>query len=448
MRSGLWLGGAVAVLAMFVGCGGDETVEPEGSTSSSASTTTASSTAASTASSTTSTASTGAGGNGGTGGIGGNGVGGGDVGGGGSGATGGGGNGVGGATGGGGTGGIGGMGAGGAAPANDACPGTAITLGASEFVTIPGSTVNATDDYTTFCADTDPAADSPDVVFAVTLSTGGNLTMLLDDHVPGGTAFDGAISVRKQACDQRVAKDDCVNFADTKEKFVKDLAAGTYYVVIDGAGKSAGDFIFTLKLDGAKCGDGIINDASAGEQCDPVPQDDTCYPPGHPQQCKFKPPPVSDLEKCPGSDVTLQPGVPLKIGPNNNTNYADNYKGTCPGLDNGGRDHVYRVEPQASGTMTVQVGIDPQTGAPYCDACVGNDCPPGCWTSALYVRKGACEGAGSTEVACAFDPTFTNLAPKVTVPVNAFESYWVFVDANWGGDFSSGPYYLDISLSP
>ena len=325
--------------------------------------------------------------------------------------------------------------------ATDTCPGAAVALAPGETVVGVGSTTAATDDYTTFCGDTTPEMDAGDVVFQVTTSAPGTFHAVLDD---AGT-FDGVLSIRRDGCEARIANDECVNFATNGEDYKTDLGAGTYWVVVDGATGTSGDFSLEMSLAQPACGDGVVN-ASAGEECDPATPDDTCFPAGDPEECTLQPPPVASLETCPGYEVSIAGGQSLLLGPFNNTTYVDDQVGTCAG-DVGGRDNVFQFSPTMPGQLTVTLGNDPN-GQPWCDTCP-DGCPDGggCWAFIVYAREVACEGGTAVELACDYDPTFTELTASVTFPVTAGASYWVFVDSNYNGEYTAGPYYLNATLN-
>ena len=330
----------------------------------------------------------------------------------------------------------------------DSCNAPAVvTLKPGNSVAIHGSTMGMADDFTSFCGDTDPAADTVDVVYQLRLEGAGLLKLSLDDHT-GVDDFDAAMVVRVSECGADWGGDMCVDQSQSGEKAALDVAGSSFvWVVVDGVNGGRGEFTLAVDLSAPVCGDGIVNDVSAGEQCDELPLDpNICYPPGHPQQCQFKPPAVLDLESCPGQDVVIGGGEALVLGPNDTSNYADDAAGSCVGGNLGGRDHVYHFEPQADGTLSLRVGNDVATGAPFCDQCDENGCPAGCWIPVVYVRQGDCDAALGTEVACAFDDSFSTTVASVQVPVTAFQSYWVFVDSYWDGDYTAGPYYLEATL--
>jgi hypothetical protein len=435
-------------------CGDDTEDRTTDGTSSSAGGGTSSSTSTST-STTTSTASTGAtggiggvGGEGNVGGIGGiGGMGGAPVGGGGMGGV---------PTGGGGAGGTGGIAMGGMGgtggvpppPVNDTCPGTVVALDVGASTVLDGTILGAADDYESFCADMTITDDNVDVAYQVTLNGGGLLQLDLDDHL-GSNEFDGAVSLRKIVCTARNAGDNCSNLAAVNESLDVDLAAGTYWVVIEGANGQTGDFTLSAALAAPVCGNGIVNNESAGEECDLVPNDPAvCNPPGSVDQCKFAGPVNPAVEDCPGLPVAMPVGSLDLTGPVQNTcTNVDNHVGTCAGPNVGGKDAVYHIVPASSGTLTATVGND-ASGQSACVVCP--NCPDCgvCWAPVVYARKGACSGATATQVACQSDPTFASTVMTVTVPVTAGEDVWLFVDGFTGDAFYAGTYILELTLAP
>jgi hypothetical protein len=334
------------------------------------------------------------------------------------------------------------------ATAANSCPGTPVSLSRGQLLTITSTTLGETDDYTTFCADTTSAADAPDVVYAVTLVESGVLTLTLNDHV-GTNPFNGSISIRKVACSAENAGDECVNAATTGETRTLDLAAGTYYVIVDGANQTSGDFTLKLGLAAPVCGDGVVSDKSSTEQCDSNPNKPLiCRPPGHAQQCKYVASGTTQ-DTCPGVLRTANIAAPetLSGALHNTCPLVDNYIGTCAGGNVGGRESVIHFVPDAAGTLTVTVGNDAD-GNPACAAC-GADCSETCgpcFIPVLYARKGACSGASAVEVGCAFDPDFVTTVATLNIPVQPGEDVWVFVDSDYAGPYTAGPYLLQVDL--
>ena len=349
---------------------------------------------------------------------------------------------------GGGSGGSGGGGGGSGGSADDSCPGTQVSLDLGGSTVLLGSTAGAADDYTTFCAD-NAGQEGRDVVYQVTLNAGGVLHLGLDDHT-GTAEFDGARSLRKQ-CDARVGGDECANQSTIDESLEADLAAGTYWVVVDGANGQSGNYALSLELAAPVCGDGIVNDASAGEACDLPGEPALCHPSGHPQECQFGPLIDSTVDDCPGFDVLIGPGDDLDISgaAHNLCPLVDDHAGSCAGADLGARDAVYHFHPSEAGTLAVVVGRD-AFGQPACTSCT-DGCDPdcgSCFVPIVYARKGACSGPNAVEVGCFYDPTFATTVATLAIPVVADEDVWVFVDSNYAGPYTAGPYILEATLTP
>lgn len=375
-----------------------------------------------------------------------------DVGGGGAGASGGeGGNGAGTTVGGdGGTGAVGASGGSGGALISDNCPGTALNLGANE-VSISGTTVGAKSDYVTFCADTtEPAGVSPDVVFSFTVAAECSFSGALTD-----LGFDGALSLRKDVCNDRVPGDQCLNAATGMgdELVRSSLGAGTYFIVVDGASAAdSGNFTLTASCPAASCGDGVLN---PGEECDPgaATPNDGCIDPGAAGECNFEPGNPA-LETCPGLAIAIPSGAdfrtpdapPLRTTLNAVDNYAAAATQGCSGAsapDVGGRDHVYQFTTAAdvTGTVTITLGED-SSGVDLCTDILALSC----WDRVLYVRTGDC--ATGTQVACANDAALYQAKETVTFPVTPNTVYSVFVDGYYAMDDAAGPYSLHVVNTP
>jgi cysteine-rich repeat protein len=339
-----------------------------------------------------------------------------------------------------GSGGNGGAGGVGGGAANDTCPGEQVMLVLDTPQTLLGSTTNAADDYTSFCADVTAAADAPDVAYQVVLPQACTLQFDLED----GPGFDGAISVREVACDLRSGGDACVNLATDNETYRANFEAGMIWVVIDGVVGTSGDYALTLTCFTPECGDGIVN---AGEECDPGAgtPGDSCIDPGAANECQFEP---SDpmLDTCDGQTVPIALNdvlvIPATPPAGDTTGAANDYQGTCQ-AEMGGHDQVYHFVPSAAGTLTVNVGND-ELGMPYCDDLMS----PGCWDRALYVRGPGMADCTGAELACSDDPNDGTTVEQVSIPVAANMHYYVIVDGYDGESYSFGQYYLHATLTP
>jgi hypothetical protein len=127
-------------------------------------------------------------------------------------------------------------------PPNDQCAG-AIAL--TDGVTRLGDLVlNALDDSSGVCG----GAGSGDVVYSFTVGPGAERAQL---HVANAMGFDPVIHVQSTTCGAG-AEVGCANFQTTGDELLDlpDLAPGTYYAWVDGAGAEAapGSFDITLNL--------------------------------------------------------------------------------------------------------------------------------------------------------------------------------------------------------
>jgi hypothetical protein len=171
---------------------------------------------------------------------------------------------------------------------------------------------------------------------------------------------------------------------------------------------------------------------------------DGCTDPGAPTGgCKFEAPdPAAD--RCPGEPLALTASG-LKLGPEqgqSNMNMIDDYSGSCHQAT-GGKDRVYAITPDASGTMTITVGLADDGMSPACEAE-----PQGsmCWDAVLYVRSSCEDAAPAAELDCS-DIGGTDVE-IVSVPVTAGTPYYLFVDGYDGELYSYGVYNLEIQLNP
>ena len=394
------------LVAWGSGCGGGNDTETSG-------TTTATTTGTSTTTSTT-TSSTG-GGQGGDGGEGGQG-------------------GQGGA--GGGTGGVGGVSGGGRTPGSDLCPVQVINMNLNETATLNGTTAAATDDYSSFCGDTTPAADNNDVVYGFNIPEG---VVTFDLQAAPGSTLNPAMYLEPECGVADPAASYCFDGFTDHEYFKDYFFAGTIYVVVDGVGGTAGDFTLKVTTADSACGDGVLGPE---EQCDPVPPgpNDGCIDPGAMNQCKFEPPPANK-DVCNGEPVAVPQGVTTLLATDGHTNigYTDDYIGSCNG-DVGGADRVYQLTPAVTGTLTVKIGYEVDGVTPTCDA---TQLPPTCWDQAIYLR------ASCTDTLTELDCSDINFATpeEVTAPVVAGVPIFLIVDGYDSSVYSMGTYNLRLELN-
>jgi len=322
----------------------------------------------------------------------------------------------------------------------DTCPGDPYELALGDSLTLSGTTAGATDDYKSFCGDMTAEVDGADIVYQFTLAEDG--IFRIEVTAAGGSDFDPALVVRSdQACDDE-STDTCFDYQHSAvEAAFGPYTAGVYYVIIDGASASSGDFVLEVSLDAAACGDGVL---SRGEECDVVPisPNDGCSDPGAPDGgCKFEPPtPAKDV--CPGESFMLTTAG-LKLAAtdgHSNIGYTDDYLGSCtPGM--GGKDRVYAIVPQVSGMMTAAAGFMADGVSPACETDPNSSL---CFDIVLYARS-TCDVATS-ELDCS---DIDGITPEIiTMPVTANVPVYVFVDGFDAAFYSAGTYNLDLSLTP
>lgn len=311
-------------------------------------------------------------------------------------------------------------------------------------VVISDSTTGKTDDLQTFCT---PDSTAGDVVYQFEIQDACTFDAKLEEV----GAFDGAISFRS-TCDARVGQYNCQNAATHGEEYKTFLQPGTYFVVVDGANGSEGDFSLTLDCAVGTCGDGVVGD---GEQCDSGPGStpgDGCGDPGTANACQLVV--VSSADNCTGvSTISVAPGAPTYTPtsppPFTTVGAVDDFVGSAAcDLNLGGVDRVFQIQPTVSGTLNITIGEDP-SGANLCDGS-----PSACWGSVLYLRDGACTTATPTELDCGFadystDPPSLGSVYTISAAVTAGNLYTLVVDgATSDPTFDVGPFFLKTELVP
>lgn len=336
------------------------------------------------------------------------------------------------------------------APDNDACTGDVVSLSGGFSITIDGTLIDATDDLTTFCADTDAAADKPDVVYQLELSS--DLTVALNLTVAD---FAPAMSLRLTSCTEEAGGDACWASAAAPLQRTVALPTGTYWLVIDSADGSVGDFTLQIDASNPACGDGIVD---SSEECDPGGPDseDGCFDPGDANECLWgETPSNTEIIGCPGegpiavplSNDAQNPTI-VTSGPHNNgsgastqTNEITEDPMVC-GWAASGPEHVFHIVPSASGTLHARIGY----GAGNTIVCESN---PYCGDFIMYLRQDFCDVQDppdpAQQMACVdFDPNGLEVL-ELTAEVLEDTSVWLFVDGlddTWG----VGEYTLELWL--
>jgi hypothetical protein len=316
---------------------------------------------------------------------------------------------------------------------SEACPATPYPLVPGVSVTTTGTTAGRVDDFSSFCGDITQAADAPDLVYAFTLPFEGTFEV---DVISNTAGYNPAVNVRTDCATDEL----CFNFGAQSEVVAGNFPAGTYFIVVDGAGGTSGDFQLTATFSEAACGDGVVN---TGEQCDSggAFADDGCGDPGAPDGCQFQAPPA-DQETCPGTVVPIPRGNTTLLASEGNTTvgFANDHSGTCS-FPPGGPDRVYQVIPQITGTMTVSIGFEEDGVTPIC---ASNIMDPGCWDRVIYARTTCGDESGATELDCA-DGGAADVE-TITFPVTADTPVFVFVDGYDDQYYSSGVFNLLFHL--
>jgi len=345
-----------------------------------------------------------------------------------------------------------------APPVNHNCAGAephTLTAG-GPTLTISATTAGSTEDYTSFCGDTTSPPSSPNVVYALTLSTEG--TFVVNIKANAGSTLLPAIDIR-QDCSK--VSEQCNSYGTSSVDFAADTAAGTYYIIVTGSPGTAGAFTLTAKLTAAACGDGVIN---AGEQCDPgvdAAANDGCGAPGTANACKLIPATAGEGDQCPGQAVPsattqLPIGTTTLLETSGMSTYGfkDDYYGSCGGgkgaatdggsangVSNGagGVDRVFQVIPASTGTLTASVGYQADGVTSSCADVFAPDC-----IGLLIYARSTCN-SGSTELGCKENPATFGPA-TISFPVTAGTPYFIFVDGYDSGNYSYGPFNLSLNL--
>ena len=335
---------------------------------------------------------------------------------------------------------------------------------------IHGTTIGGTDNFKEWCADKDATTAAPDAVYELTIEQTCIFTLKLTDT----TTWAGAIEIRNTCATENLGADACINYGTSGQYYRSELPAGTYYIVVDGAGQlgAAGDYNMDLTCTTPKCGDGVV---SAGESCDPgsgPPYDPVvwsgCGLPGSANACQLQSAAAADTcADIPANggimiDTTATVANPLFIPAtlplfDTRAANADYESVACippnasPGQ--GGLDQVFEFLPQASGTLSVTIGQD-QSQVDDCQP-PGYD-QPTCWIHTMWFRGTSCEmgtelpaAGAATGSGCTESSIPTNYVDTITVSVTAGQPYWLFVQGN-GTDVidanQNGQYVLRATL--
>ena len=182
----------------------------------------------------------------------------------------------------------------------------------------------------------------------------------------------------------------CITSSDefgSVEQIVESLAAGTYYIVVDGYFGSEDDFDLSVTCD-LPCldadGDGYDDEACGGDDCDDTNPD---VNPGADEICDDlvdndcddlvdmdDPECMSDPgDNCDNPiDVTL-PAELEYLDTNYTCGRGADYQDTCLWLYDGGEDIIYELT--VTETIGVEISLDPK-GTAYTGFCLDDSCAP------------------------------------------------------------------------
>jgi hypothetical protein len=287
-------------------------------------------------------------------------------------------------------------------PANDSCSSPQALVFAANVATVNGSTLQAANDNFPF--DVSPTCspsgkqNGRDVVYSFSLAAPQDVSI---EVTPTATSLlRPAIYVRRGSCNSQLLSDElvCLERVGPARTVLTNLAAGTYFLFVDGAGGSSGDFTLSVTRSAAT----------------PPPPNDDC--PGA-QALSFT------------NDVATVVGT--TFGASNSNTASDNAP-AC-GVDfiarRWGRDLVYAYT--LAGAKDVEVRVTSGGGSLYAPV--------------TYVRgAGQCAlGFAGNELACGA-ATGTGTA-VVYLPNQAAGTYPLFVDSN---SYDTGTFTLQVRQLP
>jgi hypothetical protein len=360
--------------------------------------------------------------------------------------------------------------------ATDKCPGNLIDMPLDTNVSLQGTTVGASDDYKEFCGDTKAAGmGSPDVVYQFKVENRCSFFLNLSAM---GPSWNPVAAIRT-VCDTRnQGSDYCISGAMGGQTFKGELQAGTYSIIVDGDGSTAGGaYSMNLQCLTPKCGDGVLN--TSEEQCDLGPNpaaDSGCGAPGTPNACKLTPRPAADTcadiattaaatVNITTTATTANPLVVPAAKPIFDMRVANqDYIASCstPAASNGpGLDQVFKFVPATSGTLSVTIGKD-ASGMDYCQP--PNYDQPECWVHTMWFQSVCMKEPASmpqtfplelpaagqvSGTGCVHSDVSTNYVDTATVSVVANQPYYLFVQGQTTDKLiqgENGPYILRATL--
>ena len=287
-------------------------------------------------------------------------------------------------------------------PANDTCAAPQALTFTSGTATVSGSTLQAANDNSGY--DVSPTCSTTarqtgrDVLYAMTLASPQDVVLTVTPA--SGSTLNPVLYVRKSSCTSQLLADElvCLQRVGPVTATLTALPAGTYWIWVDGAGGTSGDFTLTATLSAPT----------------PAPANDTC---AGAQALAF----VGDTASATGTT----------FGATNSNSPTDNAP-AC-GTDflprRYGRDLVYTYT--LTGAQDVDIRVTPTAGSALIPA--------------VYVRlPGQCTSfSAGSELAC-----MAQTAPAETrlyLPNQPAGTYPLFVDSN---GYGTGGFTLTVRKLP
>ncbi len=297
---------------------------------------------------------------------------------------------------------------------NDVCPGVAIALTLTGADLRQGSVSGTTESIFGQTGASCGGASGKDAVYSVTSDVTGLLTAKLT------STFDSVLYARRTCDDTKTeaACNDAPGSAGGETIRLPVTKDQPVFLFIDGYAGSTGSFTLDVEVATAFCGNGI---AESPEACDDgnAVAGDGCAP-----DCTLEAGGI--LTACPGQGVSLT-GVgtaPRKISFAGSTSIATSSTHSAVGCDGRGRNTVYSITPDVSGSMKAKLL------ATYNKA-------------TLHVRS-ECDIQSSQMSCAASTDALENI--ELDVPVRAGFPTYVFVDSS--DTAAHGPYTLDVVVTP
>lgn len=287
-------------------------------------------------------------------------------------------------------------------PANDSCAAPQALAFSSGVASVTGSTRQAANDNNAF--DVSPTCSATarqtgrDVVYSMTLAQPQDVTLTVTPLA--GSTLNPVLYVRQASCTSQLFGDElvCLQKVGPVSATLTALPAGTYWVWVDGAGGTSGDFSLTATL----------------APPTPAPPNDGC---AGAQALTF----VGDTATVSGTTFgATNSNAPTDNAPACGTDFLPRRYG---------RDLVYTYT--LTGAQDVDIRVTPTSGSPY--------------VPAVYVRlPGQCtSGSAGSEIACLAQTQPAQA--RLYLPNQPAGTYPLFVDSN---GYDTGGYTLTVRKLP